>query len=87
MGRRQACELGEHRPGHGFARVFISDLHRAVQTARIAFPDGQLPIRQDIRLRECDAITATSAETRSPHRRPTSPAHRRTVAAAGATAG
>ncbi|MFB7310580.1 histidine phosphatase family protein [Streptomyces sp. NPDC056192] len=28
--------------------------NRAVQTARIAFPDGRLPIHQDIRLRECD---------------------------------
>ncbi|MET7551376.1 histidine phosphatase family protein [Streptomyces sp. NPDC005479] len=33
VGCRQACELGERRPGHGFAGVFVSDLHRAVQTA------------------------------------------------------
>ncbi|WSL88896.1 histidine phosphatase family protein [Streptomyces sp. NBC_01724] len=54
VGCRQACELGERRPGHGFAGVFVSDLHRAVQTARIGFPDCQLPIHQDVRLRECD---------------------------------
>ena len=54
LGRRQARELGERRPGDGFAAVFSSDLHRAVRTARIAFPDGRPPIHQDIRLRECD---------------------------------
>lgn len=54
LGRRQARELGERRPGDGFAAVFVSDLHRAVHTARIAFPDGRPPIHQDIRLRECD---------------------------------
>ncbi|MFJ6851943.1 histidine phosphatase family protein [Streptomyces sp. NPDC091271] len=54
LGCRQARELGERRPGEGFAAVFASDLHRAVQTARIAFPDGRPPIRQDIRLRECN---------------------------------
>jgi broad specificity phosphatase PhoE len=54
LGRRQAQELGERRPGDGFAAVFTSDLHRAVQTARIAFSDGRPPIHQDIRLRECN---------------------------------
>lgn len=54
LGCRQARELGERRPGDGFAAVFTSDLHRAVQTARTAFPDGRPPIHQDIRLRECN---------------------------------
>jgi broad specificity phosphatase PhoE len=54
LGCRQARELGERRPGDGFAAVFASDLHRAVQTARTAFPDGRPPIHQDIRLRECN---------------------------------
>ncbi|MDH6580802.1 histidine phosphatase family protein [Kitasatospora sp. MAP5-34] len=54
LGRRQARELGERRPGDGFAAVFVSDLHRAVRTARIAFPDAPPPIYQDIRLRECN---------------------------------
>lgn len=54
LGRRQARELGERRPGDGFAAVFTSDLRRAVQTAQIAFPDGRPPIHQDIRLRECN---------------------------------
>lgn len=54
LGRRQARALGGRRPGDGFAAVFTSDLHRAVQTARIAFPDGGPPIHQDVRLRECN---------------------------------
>ncbi|MYT73374.1 MULTISPECIES: histidine phosphatase family protein [unclassified Streptomyces] len=54
LGRSQAAELGERRRAGGFAEVFTSDLHRAVETARIAFPDGTPSIRQDIRLRECN---------------------------------
>ncbi|MFF3176206.1 histidine phosphatase family protein [Streptomyces sp. NPDC057900] len=54
LGRRQALELGERRPGDGFAAVFTSDLRRAVQTARTAYPGGRPPIHQDVRLRECD---------------------------------
>ncbi|MFC1443665.1 histidine phosphatase family protein [Streptacidiphilus sp. N1-10] len=54
LGRCQARELGRRRPGDGFAAVFTSDLHRAVQTAGIAFPDGRPPVHQDIRLRECN---------------------------------
>ena len=55
LGRRQAVELGSrHRGGTGIATVLTSDLRRAVQTARLAFPDGTPPLRQDPRLRECD---------------------------------
>ncbi|GAA2260983.1 MULTISPECIES: histidine phosphatase family protein [Kitasatospora] len=54
LGRRQAGELGERRRADGLAAVFTSDLHRAVETARIAFPEGGPEIHQDIRLRECD---------------------------------
>lgn len=53
-GRRQAIELGGRRGRAGLAAVFVSDLHRAVQTARIAFAGRQLPIHPDARLRECD---------------------------------
>lgn len=53
-GRRQAAELGARRRDGGFAAVFTSDLHRAVETGRIAFPDGVPPLHQDVRLRECD---------------------------------
>ena len=54
QGRRDALELGIRRRGQGIAAVFTSDLHRSVETARIAFPDGRPPIHEDIRLRECD---------------------------------
>ncbi|OPG08185.1 histidine phosphatase family protein [Microbispora sp. GKU 823] len=53
-GRRLAAELGERRRNTGLAAVFVSDLHRAVETARIAFEGTPIPIRQDPRLRECD---------------------------------
>lgn len=53
-GRRQAAELGERRRGDGIDAVFVSDLRRAVETAEIAFAGTALPVRQDVRLRECD---------------------------------
>lgn len=53
-GRREAAELGERRRSEDIAAVFTSDLHRSVETARIAFPDGRPPIHEDIRLRECN---------------------------------
>ncbi|QWF84284.1 histidine phosphatase family protein [Amycolatopsis sp. CA-230715] len=34
--------------------MFVSDLRRAVETARIAFSGAELPVHQDVRLRECD---------------------------------
>ena len=53
-GRALAAELGERRRDTGLAAVFVSDLERAVETARIAFGDTDIPIHQDRRLRECD---------------------------------
>ncbi|MEU4719454.1 histidine phosphatase family protein [Nonomuraea dietziae] len=50
-GRVEAAKLGERRRS-GVDVVYSSDLRRAVQTARIAFPDRE--IRLDARLRECD---------------------------------
>jgi 2,3-bisphosphoglycerate-dependent phosphoglycerate mutase len=50
LGREQARELGARR--RGIARVYSSDLNRAVETAAIAFPDR--PVTLDWRLRECD---------------------------------
>lgn len=54
VGRRQARELGDRRRNDGIAAVFTSDLHRAVDTARIAFACTTVPIHQDHRLRECN---------------------------------
>ena len=53
-GRRQARELGARRRNDGLAAVYTSDLRRAVDTARLAFADTDLPHHQDARLRECD---------------------------------
>jgi broad specificity phosphatase PhoE len=53
-GRRLAAELGQRRRGDGIAVVFASDLARSVQTAHIAFTDGEPAVRTDARLRECD---------------------------------
>ena len=55
LGRRQAGELGGRRRLDGLAAVFSSDLHRAVETVDLAFPDaGRPPTLLDWRLRECD---------------------------------
>ncbi|WP_141577735.1 histidine phosphatase family protein [Actinomadura sp. WMMA1423] len=53
-GRRLAAELGARRRGTGIHAVFVSDLHRAVQTAQIAFDGTRIPVHRDPRLRECD---------------------------------
>jgi broad specificity phosphatase PhoE len=53
-GRAAARQLGERRRDDGIELVFTSDLLRAVETARIAFAGSGLPLRQDVRLRECN---------------------------------
>jgi 2,3-bisphosphoglycerate-dependent phosphoglycerate mutase len=53
-GRAQAVELGERRRDDGIDVVYASDLHRAVETATIAFEGSMIPLRVDWRLRECD---------------------------------
>lgn len=51
-GREQARALGERRRDDGIDAIHCSDLGRAVETARIAFPDRDMLL--DWRLRECD---------------------------------
>lgn len=54
LGRTQALELAERRRHDGISAVFTSDLWRAVETADIAFGATDIPIIQDVRLRECN---------------------------------
>ena len=53
-GREQADQMGRRRGDDGIEAIFTSDLARAVETVRIAFPDAEVPIFMDWRLRECD---------------------------------
>ncbi|ROT33203.1 histidine phosphatase family protein [Micromonospora sp. HM5-17] len=52
-GRRCARELGERR-ADGLNAIFCSDLARAVETVRIAFPNREFPVHWDTRLRQCN---------------------------------
>lgn len=53
-GRRTAAELGKRRRDDGIAVAYVSDLERAVDTARIAFKGRTMVVIRDARLRECD---------------------------------
>jgi alpha-ribazole phosphatase/probable phosphoglycerate mutase len=53
LGREQSIKLKEQIKGKKFDVVFCSDLKRAVDSAKLTF-DGQVPIIQDPRLRECN---------------------------------
>jgi 2,3-bisphosphoglycerate-dependent phosphoglycerate mutase len=53
-GRALALELGERRRDDGLGLVVVSDLARAVETARIAFHESDMPVLLDWRLREVD---------------------------------
>jgi len=53
-GRANAAALGRRRRDDGIAAVFSSDLFRAMETAKIAFGETEIPILYDWRLRECD---------------------------------
>jgi broad specificity phosphatase PhoE len=53
-GRASAEELGERRRHDGIDIVYVSDLERALETARIAFGEAPLSMVIDARLRECN---------------------------------
>ena len=53
-GRVSAEQLGARRRDDGLAAVHVSDLARAVETARIAFAGSDIAIIEDARLRECN---------------------------------
>lgn len=52
-GRLQAAALGDRRRADAIDVIYVSDLARALETARIAF-GSDLPLRVDARLRECN---------------------------------
>ena len=54
LGKKQSKELGERYKDEHLDTVFCSDLRRAVETAEMAFSGRDIPIIQDVRLRECD---------------------------------
>ena len=51
LGKIQAKELGKNTP-YKFDVLFTSDLIRAIETAKLAFPG--MNFRTDVRLRECN---------------------------------
>jgi broad specificity phosphatase PhoE len=53
-GRALAAQLGRRYRDTDLAAVFVSDLRRAVETAKIALADMPITIHQDARLRECN---------------------------------
>lgn len=53
-GREYARLLGQRRRDDNLSAVFVSDLHRAVETAELAFGSTGIPVLHDWRLRECD---------------------------------
>jgi len=54
LGIRQSKEMGERYRGEFFDAIFVSDLKRAVDSAKIAFRDRDFKIIEDKRLRECN---------------------------------
>lgn len=52
LGRKRAIKLGEIRKDINFDIIFTSDLIRAIDSAKLAFPN--VKHIQDVRLRECN---------------------------------
>jgi len=53
LGKKQSIDLWDYVKDKRFDVVFCSDLKRSVDSAKLAF-EGQVPIIQDARLRECN---------------------------------
>ena len=53
-GRELAVVLGNRRREDGIDAVYVSDLARAVETARIAFAGSSIPVAREPCLRECN---------------------------------
>jgi len=62
-GREQARQMGRRRANDGIEAIFMSDLTRATESVRIAFPDATIPVFMDWRLRECDYGEMTGIAT------------------------
>lgn len=54
LGIEQSHKLKNLTADKTFDAIFCSDLQRAIDTAHIAFDDGNAPIIHDARLRECN---------------------------------
>ncbi len=54
LGIKQSQELGERYKNIHLDAIFCSDLQRSFKTAKIAFENCNIPIIQDLRLRECN---------------------------------
>lgn len=69
-GRQSAVELGARRRADRLAAVYVSDLARAVDTARIAFDGSGIPVHVDARLRECNygLLNGSRNEVQQPKR-------------------
>jgi broad specificity phosphatase PhoE len=62
-GRATARELGQRRRDDGIDVICVSDLERALETVRVAFPESAIPVRVDARLRECNYGTRNGMPT------------------------
>jgi broad specificity phosphatase PhoE len=67
-GRDLARVMGARRRDDGIDTVFASDLHRALETAVLAFEGLTIPILLDWRLRECDYGRLTRMPAADLHR-------------------
>ena len=54
LGKTQSIQLKEQVKDEEYDVVFCSDLKRAVDSAKLAFEDREIPIIKDKRLRECN---------------------------------